>query len=252
MIDPRQGTLNFDDPALNYSVVEHPRARNISLKYSLAQGLQVVIPRGYDRRQIPKMIMENREWVEKHQAKVLQQKQRLPADYFSLAPQRIELRALDQTFVNTYQATAHKHIKLHEQHGELLLRGRVDDEQQCAKALQRWLRDKARAQLIPLLRRTSRELGLPYEKTIIRGQKTCWGSCSSKKVISLNYKLLFLPPGQVHYLMVHELCHTRHFNHGKRFWSLVERKMPDYLCHEQAMQEAWQYVPHWADAHVVK
>ena len=69
----------------------------------------------------------------------------------------------------------------------------------------------------------------PYNKIYIKNQKTRWGSCSSKNNISLNYKILFLPPRLRDYIIVHELCHLKELNHGRKFWSLVEKTMPDYL-----------------------
>ncbi|PIR57832.1 MAG: hypothetical protein COU71_02065 [Parcubacteria group bacterium CG10_big_fil_rev_8_21_14_0_10_38_31] len=63
----------------------------------------------------------------------------------------------------------------------------------------------------------------------IKNQKTRWGSCSSKQNLNLNYKIIFLPAKLRDYIIVHELCHLREFNHSKSFWTLVEKTFPDYL-----------------------
>jgi hypothetical protein len=112
--------------------------------------------------------------------------------------------------------------------------------------LQRWLVERARQTLGPALLALADELGFTCNGYAIRGQKTRWGSCSSKKVINLNWRLLFLPPEQVRYLMVHELCHTVHLNHSSRFWTLVEAKQPDYKVLDAAMRKANRLVPLWA------
>ena len=101
--------------------------------------------------------------------------------------------------------------------------------------------------LPPWLEQTGTELGLRYHRCTIRGQKTRWGSCSSRKTISLNYKLLFLPPHLVRYLFVHELCHTRHLNHSARFWGLVQEKEPLYESLEADLTDGSRYVPLWAE-----
>jgi predicted metal-dependent hydrolase len=72
------------------------------------------------------------------------------------------------------------------------------------------------------------QTSLPYNRVSIRGQKTRWGSCSSDKNINLNYKLLFLEPEFVKYIIIHELCHTIHLNHSREFWQLVGDFYPDY------------------------
>ncbi|NYZ74369.1 M48 family metallopeptidase [Candidatus Micrarchaeota archaeon] len=62
----------------------------------------------------------------------------------------------------------------------------------------------------------------------VRDAITRWGSCSRDGAISLNFRLLFMPEDILDYVIVHELAHTKYRSHGKRFWDLVERAMPDH------------------------
>ncbi len=71
----------------------------------------------------------------------------------------------------------------------------------------------------------------------IRENVSRWGSCSKDGSIMLNFKLFFMPEEILDYVIVHELSHTRHRNHGKRFWSLVERIMPDYKERRKWLRE---------------
>lgn len=68
-----------------------------------------------------------------------------------------------------------------------------------------------------------------FNKITIKNQKTRWGSCSRKGNLNYNYKLLFLPKRIADYIIVHELCHLKEFNHSRKFWNLVAKAMPDYL-----------------------
>lgn len=64
----------------------------------------------------------------------------------------------------------------------------------------------------------------------IRNQKTRWGSCSSKNNLNFNYKIIYLRPELIKYIIVHEICHLKEMNHSKRFWVLVEKTVPNYLA----------------------
>ena len=68
----------------------------------------------------------------------------------------------------------------------------------------------------------------PYNQISIRNQSSRWGSCSSKKNLSFNYRLILLPPHLADYVIVHELCHLQELNHSRAFWQLVSRVFPDH------------------------
>ena len=102
--------------------------------------------------------------------------------------------------------------------------------------------------LILWLKRISDEIGLSYSAVSIRQQQTRWGSCSSRRLISLNARLLFLPPELVTYVLVHELCHTKLLNHSSRFWRLVESYLPDYRQIDRQLRNGSRWMPGWLTA----
>jgi hypothetical protein len=113
----------------------------------------------------------------------------------------------------------------------------------CFGLYKRWFVAQAAVVMTPLLEQISRDCGLPFASVSYGHQKSLWGSCSSDKKIRLNAKLLYLPPRMLRYVLVHELCHTRHMNHQPEFWSLVEQHEPDYRQLRRQLRHADQYIP---------
>ena len=68
-----------------------------------------------------------------------------------------------------------------------------------------------------------------YNRVAIRNQKTRWGSCSKKGNLNFNYRIIYLPDKVAKYIIAHELCHLKEFNHSHKFWNLVAKSIPNYL-----------------------
>lgn len=79
--------------------------------------------------------------------------------------------------------------------------------------------------------------GFSYRNVTVRNQKSRWGSCSKKGNLSFSYKILFLSPEERDYIIVHELCHLKEFNHSKKFWALVAETIPKYRQVRKSLHE---------------
>lgn len=85
------------------------------------------------------------------------------------------------------------------------------------------MREAARAALVPKLRETAARHGFGFKgRVAIKNNVTNWGSCSSKGNINLNMRLVLLPERLQDYVILHELCHLRHQNHGPQFHALLD------------------------------
>ncbi len=67
-----------------------------------------------------------------------------------------------------------------------------------------------------------------YGRISVRNQRSRWGSCSKRGNLNFNYKIVLIPEKLADYIIVHELCHLKEFNHSKNFWALVAKTFPDY------------------------
>jgi predicted metal-dependent hydrolase len=77
-------------------------------------------------------------------------------------------------------------------------------------------------------------IGVSYRRIRIGAQRTRWGSCSSRRTLSFNWRLVLAPREVVDYVVVHELCHLRVPNHSPAFWMLLEQHRPRWRA-----QRAW-------------
>ena len=93
------------------------------------------------------------------------------------------------------------------------------------------LRETAEQRARGLLDEESARLGLRHAGLKIRDPRSRWGSCAPDGRIMLSLRLALAPPEVFRYVVVHELCHLRWHGHGRRFWDLVARQMPDFATH---------------------
>lgn len=226
-----------------YAVRESTRAKRVILKVSGDRGLEVVVPKGFDLRRVPEVVQRRQDWVQ-GQLERLRRAGVRPGAAPEL-PGRIALRAVGEEYA-VRSLTRQGPGRLEVNAGNRLVLA-VSDVSQGVALLRAWLMAQARAALPPMLKEEGLRTGLAHERTQVRLQRSRWGSCSGRGSISLNARLMFLPPELVRYVMVHELCHLRRMDHSRAFWGLVERHVPAYRDLEKRLkEEAGTLVPPWS------
>ena len=114
------------------------------------------------------------------------------------------------------------------------------------EVLREWLREKAKRFLPDYLNQLADSAELPHPAACrIAFQRTRWGSRSTSGVISLSAVLLFLPPELLRHVLLHELCHIRHMDHGLAFQTLLKRLDPQTPLRAPQLAKAGAYVPDW-------
>jgi predicted metal-dependent hydrolase len=76
-----------------------------------------------------------------------------------------------------------------------------------------------------------------FKKVTIKNMSSRWGSCSYEGNLNFNYRLIYLEPELLDYVVVHELCHLIEHNHSARFWLEVKKIIPDYKARERKIKK---------------
>lgn len=93
--------------------------------------------------------------------------------------------------------------------------------------------------IIKLIDKYSCELNVSINKVYFKKMKSRWGSCSSKKNISINTYLNYLPEKLVKYVVFHEIVHLLQLNHSKNFWDIISLKFPEHKDIEKELSIYW-------------
>lgn len=90
-------------------------------------------------------------------------------------------------------------------------------------AIEKTLTLEAKTILPPLVLEISKETNLRFKDISIKKVKSRWGSCSASNNLNFSIYLMLLPDHLIRYVIIHELCHSLHKNHGPKFWELLDK-----------------------------
>ncbi|MCP4000409.1 MAG: M48 family metallopeptidase [Gammaproteobacteria bacterium] len=223
---------------LAWRVRTSKRVRNLKIQVFPHGGVEIVAPPRTQPKIIEAFVAEHSDWISKTRSQFAQVRAPEPT-----LPESIELTALDEAIRIHFAVNSKTGFK--ETDGLLTIRAPSLHGPDCWPLVQSWLKKRAKQVLPQLCMQTGAAIGLQPKRIHIRLQKTRWGSCSTNGTISLNAALLLRPPEQVHYVLIHELCHLRHMNHSKRYWKLVEKYVPHWQELDKELDKAWQTSPNW-------
>lgn len=106
---------------------------------------------------------------------------------------------------------------------------------EARRRLEAWYRKEAERVFSERVREFAPLVGAKPTRVLVKTQKTRWGSCGADGALRFNWTLIMAPLQVIDYLAVHELCHLKQNGHGKRFWGLVGKVLPDYVSRRRRL-----------------
>ena len=211
---------------IEYKVI-FSRRRSISISISPHDGVVVRAPKSVSPEKIDKFVNEKSAWIKKHlnnysdSVRINYGKKYTDGEYHFIMGKENKLRLIASpvAFVRKYD--------------DIIEVGLPDirNTRKVKTLLDKWYREQAmqyfRLLLEKILRKYESYHFEPYSM-VVRASKSRWGSCSAKGRISISSELIKLDEKFYEYIIVHELCHLKHPNHGKGFYNLLEELLPDY------------------------
>ena len=203
--------LDLGAQSIALAFVRNPKARRYILRFHDGVA-RVTIPRGGSLQYAQDFARKNSAWIQK-------QLQRAPAQWADgteilFRGERVLLRVTEEA-AEKCATFADQQLRI----------GQGDDLHIAVEARMRTL---ATRELVARCWELARTHGVDVIGVSVRNQRSRWGSCSVRKRISLNWRLIQTPPFVTDYIIVHELMHLREMNHSARFWEHVERAFPNY------------------------
>lgn len=232
----RINTGNFD---IGYKVKRNGKSKKVSFRFD-NNILSIVCPSRVSDRQLKTLLNSNQSWLDDFIRKNKVTKDCDGSKEFSLYYFGKLYRVIHQDIKGDLDNDCRTYVLQPVENDRVLWHLDIKGDSiivyldqkhlfMLKEALYNWLRSEAKEYLSKRTEELSISHSIQFSKVTIRDQRTRWGSCSSKKNINLNWKLIMAPSDIIDYVIIHELCHIKEMNHSQGFWSLVQTYIPDYV-----------------------
>jgi len=214
---PGQELLQIGSRSVPLRFLRNDAARRYILRVGADGSARVTVPRRGSLKTAREFLQRHLGWIEKQ----LQKRQAQPTTpsiwthgteiFFRGEKTRLEIEAANLRVQFAGQS--------------------VPTSETCANLrpdVERHLRRLAAEELVPRTWELASLHQVSIQRVSVRNQRSRWGSCSVKKTISLNWRLIQTPDFVRDYIILHELMHLREMNHSPRFWRQVEQVCPGY------------------------
>lgn len=175
----------------------------------------LAVPHSTTDSEIERFLTENAGWVAKKQSEAAERRLKMPV----LKADELFYRGEIWRFSRISSPSAHIRT---DYESKTILSGAIP----AGEMLIKWYKKEAAFYLPARVSELAAEHNFIYAKASVREAKSRWGSCSTRGAVSLNSKLILAPVWVSDAIILHELCHTIHHNHGRLFREALRSVCP--------------------------
>ncbi|RLD59082.1 MAG: M48 family peptidase [Bacteroidetes bacterium] len=203
------------------------KARNVSITIKPFEGVNVSVPRSLSFKTAEKFVLKKQDWIQKHIPKIEELENK-----FTIFDENTNYKTRNHILQFYPQEVESLQIVISENIIKVIY---PDDEDirnikyqvMIRKAIEEAWRIEAKQFIPERVKQLSEIHGFKYNNIYIKNIKSRWGSCSHIDNLNFTLHLMRLPDYLIDYVILHELCHTVHKNHGKEFWALLDKVSGD-------------------------
>lgn len=226
MIRPEEYAVTFGSRTIRFTL-KYSRRRTLGISVTPDTAVTVTAPEGKDIDAICQVVKKRAPWILKQQSTFEKARPAVPPRQYVSGE---TWRYLGRQYRLKVSEGEPEGVKL--KGGYLNVRVRNKEEIERIKALtDQWYRERASDYFTAKLKfchERLRKYDIPLPAFRIRTMQTRWGSCTKDGMVLLNPELVKLPSHCVEYVLIHEMCHLKHHDHGAEFYRLLSKVMPDW------------------------
>ena len=186
------------------------KAKRVSIRITQDASVEVVVPKRTPYAIAHAFAIRQKEWIHKHKHEA-ERKKTIFRDEMIIG----------NRYQVSIQPATHRKRASHQRSGQSIRIMLPSDMAPESADGQAYIRSAAKHVLPERLTLLAQTFGFSYKDVRIKNLRSRWGSCSSNKNINLNLHLMRLPEELIDYVILHELCRTKHLIHSTRFWQLL-------------------------------
>lgn len=229
------GTLTWGADTIRYEVRFLASRQTLTIEVHPDSRVLVRAPLDCPGALIAERVQKRAAWISRQLAAFERYRPRTPARQYINGESHLYLGRQYRLKLISGESTS---VKLTRGHLLVTLSGAPEPERVKA-VLHRWYLDRARAVFTDVLDASLIHFkGVEQPRLIVRTMHSRWGSLSRLGSMTLNVNLVRSSRPCIEYVVVHELCHTRHRDHDARFVKLLSRVMPDWERRKQRLEAA--------------